>query len=118
MEERDLAATSIARLELLVEAGRWHLAESQIRAVLSMAPADGKAHRLAGEVYLCTGELLKCERHWKEALALRPSSVNRFNFGCLEYQKKNYNRAIEWFESVLAKYPNDGSAWLLLGWAN
>ncbi|MCX6998932.1 MAG: tetratricopeptide repeat protein [Candidatus Sumerlaeota bacterium] len=69
-----------------------------------------------GNLYLNLDLLDKAEEKFKEAIYYLPRFTSALNnLGIIEMKRKNYARAAEYFESILASDPNFASAHLNLG---
>jgi len=69
-----------------------------------------------GNLYLNMDMLDKAEEKYKEAIYYLPRFTSALNnLGIIEMKRKNYARAAEYFESILASDPNSESAHLNLG---
>lgn len=117
LQAQDTVEARLALAQLLLDAGLRDEAAQEIEAVLVLAPNNGEAHRLRGDLYRHRGEFEQAAEAYQKALMLAPAQITIY--ASLNYQLRQHDgRPEDWLEIVQAALsfnPHEPSLYLALG---
>jgi tetratricopeptide (TPR) repeat protein len=112
-EVNDLLESSRAHLE----AGEYNEAITDLEAVIEMDSDSSEAHKLLGQVYNQTGDLMKAADEFRTVIALDPekAAAAHHNLGVTYFQLQDPGAAVAEFEAALELDPDDADTHYQLG---
>lgn len=110
------SSEDVARGMKALEAGDIGSAKSAFEGAVKKNPKDGDAHFYLGVTLEKSGDKAGAEKHYKEALALRPDlEAAAINLGAMYIEASKHDEALAVTQKALGKQPKNASLLTNLG---
>jgi putative PEP-CTERM system TPR-repeat lipoprotein len=108
----------------IVSLGRAYLLQNDVKTLLEKinpdadlpAPVRAQVFGLRGMALIAKGDTAKAEESFGEALKLDPNASDALiGLAMMEAQKKNFKKATEYAQQIIAQDPKNWNAWTIIG---
>jgi tetratricopeptide (TPR) repeat protein len=110
------AADRFAAINKLLSEGKTAEALTELRAIVAVEPAHGRARNALGSILNSSGHYPEALRHAEAAVAADPANGRyRYGYGVILAEHGRFAEAIDNFDRALAAHPEITYAWLERG---